>query len=95
MCVALLYIQPAELLVFFLILYFSSAQAGVKALVSAPNFKTSDYYAMILENCPELESAQPGALKSSGYVDGKLELLQINHSRKFSIPIMLGFSGGL
>ncbi|PIK37146.1 putative acyl-CoA synthetase family member 2, mitochondrial-like [Apostichopus japonicus] len=41
-------------------------KAGVKAVVSAPNFRTSDYYAMIKENCPELENSQPGQLKSKG-----------------------------
>ncbi|KAJ8027768.1 Acyl-CoA synthetase family member 2, mitochondrial [Holothuria leucospilota] len=40
-------------------------KAGVKAIVSYPAFKTSDYYAMLKENCPELDDCQPGQLKST------------------------------
>ncbi|KAJ8027769.1 Acyl-CoA synthetase family member 2, mitochondrial [Holothuria leucospilota] len=45
---------------------YSMNKVGVKAIVSAPSFKTSDYYAMLTENCPELEDSQPGQLKSKG-----------------------------
>ncbi|PAA52896.1 hypothetical protein BOX15_Mlig021101g2 [Macrostomum lignano] len=40
-------------------------RVGIRALVSAPNFKTSDYYAMLCELCPELPKSRVGGLSSS------------------------------
>ena len=37
---------------------------GCKALITAARFKTSDYVAMIRELAPELDTAEPGALRS-------------------------------
>lgn len=39
-------------------------QVGCKALVFPKQFKTQQYYNILKQICPELEKAQPGALKS-------------------------------
>ncbi|XP_021956368.1 medium-chain acyl-CoA ligase ACSF2, mitochondrial isoform X2 [Folsomia candida] len=41
-------------------------KVGVKALVLAEQFKTSNYYNMLLESIPELEKSDPGRLNSKG-----------------------------
>jgi len=45
-------------------LEFALNQTGVKALVTVPDFKTSDYLAMLSELMPELPGSEPGALKA-------------------------------
>lgn len=40
-------------------------QSDAKALVLSPRFKTSDYYAMLAEVCPEMATAKPGLLDSA------------------------------
>jgi fatty-acyl-CoA synthase len=37
---------------------------GCKALVFPKQFKSQQYYNILKQICPELEKAQPGALKS-------------------------------
>ncbi|XP_062966218.1 medium-chain acyl-CoA ligase ACSF2, mitochondrial isoform X2 [Cynocephalus volans] len=39
-------------------------KVGCKALVFPKQFKTQQYYSILKQICPELETAQPGALKS-------------------------------
>lgn len=39
-------------------------QVGCKALVFPKQFKSQQYYNILKQICPELEKAQPGALKS-------------------------------
>ncbi|MDJ0630121.1 MAG: AMP-binding protein [Rhodobacter sp.] len=46
-------------------LEFALNQVGVKALVTVPSFKTSDYLAMLTELMPELPTAEPGALDAA------------------------------
>lgn len=41
---------------------------GCKALVFPKQFKTQQYYNVLKQICPELENAQPGALKSKRWV---------------------------
>ncbi len=45
-------------------LEFALNQVEVKALIFVPNFKTSDYLAMLAELMPELAKATPGTLKA-------------------------------
>ncbi len=45
-------------------LEFALKQVGIKALVTVPSFKTSDYLAMLTELMPEMPETEPGALKS-------------------------------
>lgn len=45
-------------------LEFALNQTGVKALITVPNFKTSDYLAMLSELMPELLDSKPGMLKA-------------------------------
>ena len=45
-------------------LEFALNQAGMKALVTVPNFKTSNYLDMLAELMPELAQAVPGKLNS-------------------------------
>ncbi|XP_054755170.2 medium-chain acyl-CoA ligase ACSF2, mitochondrial-like isoform X1 [Lytechinus pictus] len=45
-------------------LYYTLLKAGVKAIVSAQNFKTQDYYEMLSTVCPELATSSPGRLRS-------------------------------
>lgn len=42
-------------------------QSDAKALFLVDSFKTSDYYAMLREACPELAGSSPGALASSEF----------------------------
>ena len=42
-------------------------QSGCRGLVLQNQFKTSDYQAMIVELCPELQSSEPGSLKSKKF----------------------------
>lgn len=37
---------------------------GVKGIVIAEPFKTSDYYALLLETMPEIKKSDPGNIKS-------------------------------
>ena len=46
-------------------LEFALDKVGCKALVMAPEFKSSDYVAMLRELAPELRSCTPGALKAA------------------------------
>lgn len=65
-------------------------------MVSAPNFRTSDYYAMIKENCPELENSQPGQLKSKGYVLNNLLLVHtIRQEVELSVVLFINVKGHL
>jgi fatty-acyl-CoA synthase len=45
-------------------LEFALNQVGAKALITVPNFKTSDYTAMLEELLPELRDATPGELRA-------------------------------
>jgi fatty-acyl-CoA synthase len=45
-------------------LEFGLNQVGVKALITVPSFKSSDYLAMLAKLMPELKSAEPGKLKA-------------------------------
>lgn len=45
-------------------LEFGLNQVGVKALITVPSFKSSDYLAMLTDLMPELETAKPGQLKA-------------------------------
>ncbi len=45
-------------------LEFGLNQVGVKALITVPSFKSSDYLSMLAELMPELKSAEPGKLKA-------------------------------
>eukprot|EP00057_Strongylocentrotus_purpuratus_P010529 XP_011665003.1 PREDICTED: acyl-CoA synthetase family member 2, mitochondrial [Strongylocentrotus purpuratus] len=45
-------------------LYYTLQKAGVKAIVSAQNFKTQNYYEMLSTVCPELATSAPGRLRS-------------------------------
>ena len=45
-------------------LEFGLNQVGVKALITVPSFKSSDYLSMLAELMPELKKAKPGKLKS-------------------------------
>lgn len=45
-----------------------SHQVGCKALVFPKQFKTQQYYNILQQICPELDKAQPGALKSQRWV---------------------------
>ncbi len=45
-------------------LEFALNQTGMKALVTVPKFKTSDYLAMLSELMPELPASKPGTLKA-------------------------------
>ncbi len=45
-------------------LEFGLNQVGVKALITVPSFKSSDYLSMLAELVPELKKAKPGKLKS-------------------------------
>lgn len=42
-------------------------QSDAKALLLVDRFKTSDYFAMLAEACPELTGSQPGELNSSEF----------------------------
>ncbi|KAJ8025067.1 Acyl-CoA synthetase family member 2, mitochondrial [Holothuria leucospilota] len=44
-------------------------QAGIKAIVAPRTFKTQDYYGILKEICPELETAKPGSLRSERLPD--------------------------
>ncbi|XP_033106891.1 medium-chain acyl-CoA ligase ACSF2, mitochondrial-like [Anneissia japonica] len=45
-------------------LNYALNKVGCKAIVSAKTFKSQDYYSMLSEICPELETAMPGDLQS-------------------------------
>ena len=45
-------------------LEFGLNQVGVKALITVPSFKSSDYLAMLAKLMPQLKSAEPGKLKA-------------------------------
>lgn len=46
-------------------LEYALNKVGCKALISAANFKTSDYLGMIRTLAPEIDTARPGALKAA------------------------------
>jgi fatty-acyl-CoA synthase len=48
------------------------AKAGVKALVAAERFKTSDYAGMIEDLAPEVAASDPGALRAAALPDLKV-----------------------
>jgi len=50
-------------------LAFVLEQSGCKGLVLQNQFKTSDYEALICELCPQLESCEPGKLRSENFAD--------------------------
>ncbi|XP_054441369.1 medium-chain acyl-CoA ligase ACSF2, mitochondrial [Pteronotus mesoamericanus] len=50
-------------------LEYSLKKVGCKALVFPKQFKTQQYYNIVKQICPELEKAQPGALKSQRLPD--------------------------
>ncbi|XP_003467090.1 medium-chain acyl-CoA ligase ACSF2, mitochondrial [Cavia porcellus] len=54
--------QPKEL-------EYALKKVGCKALVFPKQFKTQQYYNVLKQICPELENAQPGALKSKRLPD--------------------------
>ena len=39
-------------------------QVGVKAIIAAECFKTQNYYGMLRDICPELDTAVPGDLRA-------------------------------
>lgn len=43
-------------------------KVGCKGIVFPKQFKTQQYYDILKQVCPELEKAQPGALKSERWV---------------------------
>lgn len=47
---------------------FLLSQVGCKGIVFPKQFKTQQYYNILKQICPELEKAQPGALKSERWV---------------------------
>lgn len=42
---------------------------GMKAIVAPPDFLTQDYYSILREICPELETTKPGHLKSERFFE--------------------------
>ena len=46
-------------------LEYALNKVGCTALITAARFKTSDYIAMLRELAPELDSAEPGALRAA------------------------------
>ncbi|KAM6164339.1 medium-chain acyl-CoA ligase ACSF2, mitochondrial [Rhynchocyon petersi] len=50
-------------------LEYALKKVGCKALVFPKQFKTQNYYNILKQICPELEAAQPGALKSQRLPD--------------------------
>jgi fatty-acyl-CoA synthase len=50
-------------------LEFALNQVGVKALVTVPKFKSSDYLAMLTELMPEFSTAEPGHIRSQRLPD--------------------------
>jgi fatty-acyl-CoA synthase len=63
-------------------------KSGCKGLVLAPEFKTSDYIAMLRTLAPELAKAQPGQLRAARLP----ALRQVIHLGEGSEPGMLRFS---
>jgi fatty-acyl-CoA synthase len=63
-------------------------KVGVKALVCAEKFKTSDYVGMISELAPEITSSRPGELRSKRLPDLRM-VLQIGGTPR---PGWLGFA---
>ncbi len=39
-------------------------KVGVKCMVVAEQFKTSNYYQMMVETCPEIEKSDPGKIQA-------------------------------
>jgi len=50
-------------------LEYALNKVGCRALILSPEFKTSDYHAMMRELAPEILTARPGELKSSSLPD--------------------------
>lgn len=55
-------------------------KVGCRALVFAPQFKTSDYYSMVSELAPEIASCEPGRLEAAALPE-LTTLIQIGGSR--------------
>lgn len=50
-------------------LEFALNQVGVRALITVPGFKTSDYLAMLNELAPEIRGSDPGAIRAARVPD--------------------------
>ncbi|MDB5079016.1 MAG: AMP-binding protein [Chloroflexi bacterium] len=48
-------------------LEYALRQSGCTALITAPQFKTSNYTQMLYDLCPELKEAQPGQLQAAKF----------------------------
>ena len=55
-------------------LEYALQKVGVSCLVMAEKLKTSNYYEMMFELCPELARCAPGHLHSHRYVEITLSL---------------------
>ncbi|WP_227716502.1 MULTISPECIES: AMP-binding protein [Marinobacter] len=66
--------------------------AGIRFLVSADSFKTSDYRKMIYELAPELHASQPGKLKSRRLekLEGVINLDKRSHEGMWTWSYFLG-----
>ncbi|MFV0300771.1 MAG: AMP-binding protein [Paracoccus sp. (in: a-proteobacteria)] len=69
---------------------YALRHVGVRALILADRFKSSDYLGMIGQLAPELQTAQPGALMAERLPDLRI-VIRMGEGR--DIPGMLNFAG--
>jgi fatty-acyl-CoA synthase len=68
-------------------LEYSLKKVGCKALILSEQFKTSNYVNILTEICPEIESSQPGRIKSKRLPEFQSAIVISNSQHKYILKL--------